>query len=64
MPTYDFQCPKGHNFEKFVPLDLFEEAKAGLPCPECGQNAPKASSAPAFSLKGAGFHANDYRGVR
>lgn len=64
MPLYDFKCPEGHTFELHVPLDLFEEAKAGLPCPKCGQAAPKTLSAPPFTLQGAGFHANDYRGVR
>ena len=35
MPTYEFRCPDGHEFEKFY--RKMSDAVFELPCPECGK---------------------------
>lgn len=59
MPTYEYRCPDGHEFEKFV---LKMSAAAGtLPCPTCGAEAPRRVSAGGGLLfKGSGFYITDY----
>jgi putative FmdB family regulatory protein len=58
MPTYEYRCVKGHEFEQFQrmsdePLDS---------CPECGAEAQRLLSAGAgFLFKGSGFYITDYR---
>jgi putative FmdB family regulatory protein len=42
MPLYDFTCPRGHTFERMVPLASFDDAQA---C-ECGEGARRLISAP------------------
>ena len=37
MPTYDFRCPEGHEFEKFY--RKISDGVLELPCPECGKIA-------------------------
>lgn len=59
MPTYDYRCPDGHEFEDFV-LKI-SSAKTELPCPTCGAVAPRRMSAGSGLLfKGSGFYITDY----
>ena len=58
MPTYEYRCEKGHDFEQFQrmtekPLEL---------CIICGAPAERLLSAGAGLLfKGSGFYITDYR---
>lgn len=58
MPTYEYRCAKGHEFERFQrmsdePLEV---------CPDCGAEAQRLLSAGAgFLFKGSGFYITDYR---
>jgi putative FmdB family regulatory protein len=59
MPTYDFRCPDGHEFERF--FRKISDAPTEVPCPECGQSAQRQLSAGAGLLfKGSGFYLTDY----
>ena len=59
MPTYEFRCPKGHEFERF--FRKISDASSELPCPECGAAAQRQLSAGAGLLfKGSGFYLTDY----
>jgi putative FmdB family regulatory protein len=58
MPTYEFRCPNGHEFEKFYRTISGAEAQAA--CPECGALAERILSAAGFSFKGSGFYLTDY----
>ena len=58
MPTYEFRCPQGHEFEKFYRTISGAEAQAA--CPECGALAERILSATGFSFKGSGFYLTDY----
>ena len=59
MPTYEFRCPDGHEFERFY--RKISDAVAELPCPECGKLATRQLSAGAGLLfKGSGFYLTDY----
>lgn len=59
MPTYEFRCPLGHEFEKFY--RSIGTAEAQTACPECGQLAERMMSAGAGLLfKGSGFYLTDY----
>jgi putative FmdB family regulatory protein len=58
MPTYEFRCPQGHEFEKFYRTISGAEAQAA--CPECGQPAERMLSATGFAFKGSGFYLTDY----
>lgn len=58
MPTYEYRCPKGHEFEKFQRMSDPPVAE----CPECGAEAERLLSAGAGLLfKGSGFYITDYR---
>lgn len=58
MPTYEYRCPNGHEFEVFQRIS----DEPGAPCPECGQAAQRQISAGAgFLFKGDGFYITDYR---
>ena len=60
MPTYEFRCPAGHDFEKFY-RKISDSTEAELACPECGQMATRRMSAGAGLLfKGSGFYLTDY----
>ena len=59
MPTYEFRCPLGHEFERFY--RSIGTAEAQTACPECGQMAERMMSAGAGLLfKGSGFYLTDY----
>ena len=59
MPTYEYRCPQGHDFEKFY--RKISDAGAEVPCPTCGQVAQRRMSAGAGLLfKGSGFYITDY----
>jgi putative FmdB family regulatory protein len=59
MPTYEFRCPRGHEFEKFY--RSIGAAPAEVTCPECGAIAERQLSAGAgLVFKGSGFYITDY----
>ncbi len=59
MPTYEYRCPQGHDFEDFV-LKI-SEAKPELPCPTCGAvGARRMSAGSGLLFKGSGFYITDY----
>ena len=59
MPTYEFICPNGHDFEKF--FRTISSGEAELPCPVCGAIATRKISAGAgLMFKGSGFYITDY----
>ena len=58
MPTYEFRCPQGHEFEKFYRSISGAEAQAA--CPVCNQLADRMMSATSFAFKGSGFYKTDY----
>ena len=58
MPTYEYRCPKGHEFEMFQRMS--DEPRAT--CPECGRTAERLLSGGAgLIFKGEGFYITDYR---
>lgn len=58
MPTYEYRCPNGHEFELFQRMSDEPEAT----CPECGAAAERLLSAGGGLLfKGEGFYITDYR---
>ena len=59
MPTYEFRCPKGHEFERFY--RTISGAASEVACPECGATATrKISGGAGFAFKGSGFYLTDY----
>jgi putative FmdB family regulatory protein len=59
MPTYEFRCPDGHEFEQFY--RKISDAKTELPCPICGKPATRLVSGGAGLLfRGSGFYLTDY----
>jgi putative FmdB family regulatory protein len=59
MPTYEFSCPNGHEFERFV--RKISDGRSELPCPECGAIAQRQVSGGAgLVFKGSGFYLTDY----
>jgi putative FmdB family regulatory protein len=59
MPTYEFRCPSGHEFERFY--RKISDAESEVSCPECGAIAERQLSAGAGLLfKGSGFYLTDY----
>src|SRR5437868_12291591 len=59
MPTYEYKCPEGHEFERFY--RKISDASPQVECPECGKVATRKMSAGAGLLfKGSGFYLTDY----
>jgi putative FmdB family regulatory protein len=59
MPTYEFTCANGHDFEKF--FRTISGGASELPCPVCGLMATRKISAGAgLMFKGSGFYITDY----
>lgn len=59
MPTYEYRCPEGHEFEHF--FRTISAAKAELACPTCGKSAErKVSGGSGLVFKGSGFYITDY----
>ena len=58
MPTYEYRCPNGHEFELFQSMS----ADPVMSCPECGESAQRLLSGGAgFIFKGEGFYITDSR---
>jgi len=58
MPTYEYRCPDGHEFELFQRIS--EPPVAA--CPQCGKQSDRLLSTGAGLLfKGSGFYITDYR---
>jgi|SRR5688500_19689382 putative FmdB family regulatory protein len=58
MPTYEYRCQKGHEFEVFQRMSEPPVEK----CVQCGAPAERKLSAGAGVLfKGSGFYITDYR---
>jgi len=59
MPTYEFRCPDGHEFERFY--RKISDASPEVACPECGKPAVrKLSGGAGLHFKGSGFYLTDY----
>jgi putative FmdB family regulatory protein len=59
MPTYEFRCPEGHEFEKFY--RSISAAPRETLCPVCGKIAERLLSAGGgLVFKGSGFYITDY----
>jgi putative FmdB family regulatory protein len=57
MPTYEYRCPKGHEFE--VVQRITDRTRAR--CPRCGMVAERQMSGGAgLIFKGSGFYITDY----
>lgn len=57
MPTYEYECPEGHVFDKFQKMTDKPRAK----CPVCGKPAiRKISGGAGLVFKGSGFYITDY----
>ena len=58
MPTYVYQCSKGHQFEVFHSISDETPRK----CPKCGAKAKRIPAGGGGLLfKGSGFYITDYR---
>jgi putative FmdB family regulatory protein len=59
MPTYEFRCPLGHEFERFY--RSIGTAEAQTACPVCGQISERFMSVGGgLVFKGSGFYLTDY----
>ena|SRR5678809_281164 len=57
MPTYEYRCPEGHEFEVMQKMSDRPRAK----CPVCGRPAVRQISGGAgLIFKGSGFYITDY----
>jgi putative FmdB family regulatory protein len=57
MPTYEYECPSGHVFEKFQKMTDKPRAK----CPVCGKpGVRRISGGAGLVFKGSGFYITDY----
>ena len=57
MPTYEYECPEGHQFEKLQKMS----DKPRAACPVCGKPAArKISGGAGLVFKGSGFYITDY----
>lgn len=60
MPTYEYRCPHGHDFEKFFRSMSAAEAATSIVCPKCGSIALRQLSSAGLMFKGSGFYLTDY----
>jgi putative FmdB family regulatory protein len=59
MPTYEYRCPKGHQFEHF--FRTISSAERHFKCPECGEMGERImSGGSGLVFKGSGFYITDY----
>ena len=59
MPTYEYRCPDGHDFEQFF-RSMNADATTVV-CPDCGKLAERRMSAGGgLVFKGSGFYITDY----
>ena len=59
MPTYEFRCPKGHQFEHF--FRTISASEKEFKCPQCGEWAQRLiSGGSGLHFKGSGFYITDY----
>jgi putative FmdB family regulatory protein len=59
MPTYEYRCPDGHDFEQF--FRSMNAAASEVVCPVCGKPAERRISAGGgLVFKGSGFYITDY----
>ena len=59
MPTYEYRCPEGHEFEHFY--RKISDSASELPCPVCGKVATRRLTGGAgLVFKGSGFYLTDY----
>lgn len=57
MPTYEYRCPAGHQFERFQRITDSPRVR----CPRCGRKASRQISGGAgLIFKGSGFYITDY----
>jgi putative FmdB family regulatory protein len=56
MPLYEYECEKGHRFEK---IQKFSDPPLEK-CPTCGSPVQKLISSPAIQFKGTGWYITDY----
>lgn len=57
MPTYEYQCSAGHDFEKVQKMSDPPKAR----CPVCGkQGTRRISGGAGLVFKGSGFYITDY----
>lgn len=57
MPTYEYQCEKGHAFERVQKMNDKPVGK----CPVCGAKASRViSGGQGLIFKGSGFYITDY----
>ena len=56
MPTYDYECSKGHQFEAQQPITDEPLER----CTICGAKAHRLISATNFILKGSGWYSDGY----
>jgi putative FmdB family regulatory protein len=58
LPTYEYRCAAGHQYEKREGFD----APAKQKCEKCGKAANRVIFAPPIVFKGSGFYKTDSRG--
>lgn len=58
MPTYEYRCAAGHQYEKREGFD----APAKQKCQKCAKQASRLLFAPPVVFKGGGFYKTDSRG--
>ena len=58
MPTYEYRCVAGHQYEKREGFD----APARQKCEVCGKQSDRMLFAPPIVFKGSGFYKTDSRG--
>ena len=58
MPLYEYQCPNGHDFEKF--FRSIGTSLSEAECPICGAIGERRLSTTGLVFKGSGFYITDY----